>query len=216
MDVQASLADPQQWNRYTYVRNNPLRWHDPDGRKIIATSPLMQNLVSSLVPENLRGAIHFSSSGELDVSALNVTTSNLPLQLLRGIAADSATVRLEFGDEQVGGLDGGWTDMRAWQAAAPGLPDFMFEGTSGRFVPGDPQRNPNTLPGGSVNRSDTNVTYVLRPTGNSGWRALAQRSLAEELLGHAWLFLNGLKWEHTYQGSAVDLFISNVLVRVQK
>ena len=29
-----NLADPQRWNRYGYVRNNPLRFVDPDGRCI--------------------------------------------------------------------------------------------------------------------------------------------------------------------------------------
>jgi RHS repeat-associated protein len=29
-----NLADPQRWNRYSYVRNNPLRYTDPDGRAI--------------------------------------------------------------------------------------------------------------------------------------------------------------------------------------
>jgi RHS repeat-associated protein len=28
-----NLVDPQRWNRYAYVRNNPLRWIDPDGRE---------------------------------------------------------------------------------------------------------------------------------------------------------------------------------------
>src|SRR6185369_14464144 len=27
-----NLMDPQRWNRYAYVRNNPLRYVDPDGR----------------------------------------------------------------------------------------------------------------------------------------------------------------------------------------
>jgi len=27
-----NLVDPQKWNRHAYVRNNPLRWVDPDGR----------------------------------------------------------------------------------------------------------------------------------------------------------------------------------------
>ena len=29
---QENLEDPQRWNRYAYVRNNPLRYVDPDGR----------------------------------------------------------------------------------------------------------------------------------------------------------------------------------------
>jgi RHS repeat-associated protein len=31
---QENLVDPQRWNRYAYVRNNPLRYRDPDGRVI--------------------------------------------------------------------------------------------------------------------------------------------------------------------------------------
>jgi RHS repeat-associated protein len=30
-----NLVDPQRWNRYAYGRNNPLRYTDPDGKKII-------------------------------------------------------------------------------------------------------------------------------------------------------------------------------------
>jgi RHS repeat-associated protein len=32
MTVEDNLVDPQRWNRYAYVRNNPLRYTDPDGR----------------------------------------------------------------------------------------------------------------------------------------------------------------------------------------
>ncbi|MGH8245540.1 MAG: hypothetical protein ACREUU_03810, partial [Gammaproteobacteria bacterium] len=28
------LADPQRWNRYAYVRNNPLRYVDPSGEDL--------------------------------------------------------------------------------------------------------------------------------------------------------------------------------------
>ena len=31
---QENLVDPQRWNRYSYVRNNPMRYTDPDGRAI--------------------------------------------------------------------------------------------------------------------------------------------------------------------------------------
>jgi len=34
MTLKENLVDPQRWNRYAYVRNNPLRLVDPDGRAI--------------------------------------------------------------------------------------------------------------------------------------------------------------------------------------
>ena len=33
IDHERALLDPQQWNRYSYVRNNPLRLIDPNGRQ---------------------------------------------------------------------------------------------------------------------------------------------------------------------------------------
>jgi len=34
LDISAALVDPQRWNRYSYARNNPTKFVDPDGREI--------------------------------------------------------------------------------------------------------------------------------------------------------------------------------------
>ena len=33
LNIEGSLVNPQKWNRYAYVLNNPLRYTDPDGRE---------------------------------------------------------------------------------------------------------------------------------------------------------------------------------------
>ena len=38
---QENLVDPQRWNRYAYVRNNPQRYIDPDGRAIDVIADLV-------------------------------------------------------------------------------------------------------------------------------------------------------------------------------
>lgn len=42
--IQGSPADPQSWNRYAYVKNNPVKWKDPDGRQL---SPFTVDLIGT-------------------------------------------------------------------------------------------------------------------------------------------------------------------------
>lgn len=51
------LFDPQQWNLYSYVRNNPLKLVDPDGREVQVLDEEALRLIRSTVPEGLRSSI---------------------------------------------------------------------------------------------------------------------------------------------------------------
>jgi len=67
------FADPQRWNRYTYVRNNPLRFTDPDGRCIEDACVIELTLVAAAV--------------KASVDTLTVLESPRGQQQLRDIAA---------------------------------------------------------------------------------------------------------------------------------
>ena len=56
LDIDAAIVDPQRWNRYAYVSNNPFRLIDPDGRdQIDANLARMLELLKA--PRTAAGAV---------------------------------------------------------------------------------------------------------------------------------------------------------------
>jgi len=49
--IEKNLVDPQQWNRYAYVRNNPLRWVDPTGATIDFADERSERLFNDYLDE---------------------------------------------------------------------------------------------------------------------------------------------------------------------
>jgi len=92
-------ADPQRWNRYAYVRNNPLRYVDPDGQ-VIDTAWDVVNIgigVASLV-SNLREGNYLSAALDGGGLALDTAAAAVPFvpggfgSLIKGARiADKAT-----------------------------------------------------------------------------------------------------------------------------
>jgi len=68
-----NLTDPQRWNRYANVRNNPLRWVDPDGRDISPIyvvwndGKLRETFVDTRVVDNLRSLISAAEKNRIDL-----------------------------------------------------------------------------------------------------------------------------------------------------
>lgn len=71
---QENLVDPQRWNRYAYVRNNPLRYVDPDGRRDV-------NAQDKERFRSLRAEAHdpaFESSVENAISDIKTVIRSVP------------------------------------------------------------------------------------------------------------------------------------------
>jgi RHS repeat-associated protein len=47
IDIETSLANPQRWNAYTYVLNNPIRYEDPDGRSATAAGAIIGAVIGA-------------------------------------------------------------------------------------------------------------------------------------------------------------------------
>jgi len=72
-------VDPQRWNRYAYVRNNPMRYVDPDG-EVIDTAWDVVNIglgVASLV-SNLQEGNYFSAALDAGGVALDSAAAAVP------------------------------------------------------------------------------------------------------------------------------------------
>ena len=71
LDLDQALVDPQRWNRYTYVRNNPFRYVDPDGRAIETLWDVF-NIGTGLVSLGANIAAGNVGGAALDVAGLLV------------------------------------------------------------------------------------------------------------------------------------------------
>jgi RHS repeat-associated protein len=69
-----NLADPERWNRYAYVRNNPLRFADPDGREI-AEIPLGNGQYLNLISGQVHPVTPLTTT-ELKLIGVVLNTTN--------------------------------------------------------------------------------------------------------------------------------------------
>jgi len=55
LKIGKNLDDPQRWNRYTYSRNNPIKFFDPDGRNAVTSVDTKAKTISVTVNVTLAG-----------------------------------------------------------------------------------------------------------------------------------------------------------------
>jgi RHS repeat-associated protein len=72
LNVEAALADPQRWNRYSYARSNPLVFGDPDGRDVVMRLWYDQQTLArnSAIRDKVASALGAGAPGDNPVAGL--------------------------------------------------------------------------------------------------------------------------------------------------
>ncbi len=124
-------TNPQSWNLYTYTRNNPLSFVDPDGSEVRALTPLALERIRNTVPKEIRSQIVADKNGALDRSAIGAIKngdSNF-LMLKQAVGLDK-TIEVTTGSSVVGGAPAGIVGLAFTyeKADSPGGIPTVYDG----------------------------------------------------------------------------------------
>lgn len=100
------LFDPQQWNMYSYSRNNPTSMFDPDGKEVrFATEATAKQAISDYqarLPEGQRGAVGYSAREgggfklTVDAKAANQAGKDSNLAGLKTVADSTRVAEVHY------------------------------------------------------------------------------------------------------------------------
>jgi len=89
------VIDPQQWNMYSYVRNNPFVAVDPDGKELHLIVVNHSGLSTAMIQKASAGiAQNYRNAGVQNVTVNSATS--IPFSALHDIGVDPHTVYVDF------------------------------------------------------------------------------------------------------------------------
>jgi len=92
------MFDPQQWNMYSYSRNNPTSYFDPDGKEVRALDAGALTHIQQTLPANVRSSVVTDKNGAISSKALNSVQSNdANFQALKGMVNAKGIVEVSTG-----------------------------------------------------------------------------------------------------------------------
>ena len=98
-----AIADPQSWNRYSYVQNNPLKFIDPTGKMLVLNGTDAEDLVDELelktgykLKRNKKGKIEIDSSVKRQTKGTSKELANE----LKEVIDDKNTISIDVGHDQ--------------------------------------------------------------------------------------------------------------------
>ncbi len=186
-----NLVDPQRWNRYSYVRNSPMRYVDPDGRVVRVADDKALNIMKSTVPASLRQFIGLTKDNRIDPRLINsAQTTNANFLDLRALvnSVDIVDVRT--------GLSASFVDSDGHVLSV----DFLFRtGMAPATFLGItllPAKGHNLFDTAAAPRSLTGTVDVILAALAGVPIGELRKTAAHELYGHALLYLQHERFLH--------------------
>jgi RHS repeat-associated protein len=94
-----SPSNPQTWNRYSYSRNNPLKYTDPDGREVVLaedSDPDARNLLINEISQAIGLKVSEGEDGALEREAGPPTSDHASAMAAFDDAASPSTPRIKI------------------------------------------------------------------------------------------------------------------------
>ena len=215
------LGQAQNWNRYAYSWNNPLRYIDPDGRKVNPEDAKALEYIKQTLPAELRDKIVLDKSGLISQDAINAIESTdanfLDLKALVN-ASDIMEVATATG----------WADNKGnaetfnYQTPDEQVQEMISKGLSPAVAN---QLRPTLL---LTNYLGQTIAPADSPTGNlrvvisDGTGGAADAPMVElavtsahEIYGHGLRYMQGRAWEHD-KGGPVSTHLKQIESRTYR
>lgn len=202
----AVLADSQASNLYSYCRNNPLTLYDPDGRVVICKDlATFEALQRSIGDDTLAQKITWNPvTGEISVE--DIKTSNENFESLKTLVGISTVINVSLVDRPSYQTQDGKKESPLFTFRVDIIDgERVVSGFIGLTVYPKGGR-----PAGFVHDGNDIRVFVARRVLRND-KSEQARSLAEELYGHAFLYVTGRPFEHEFtRNGFVDGYIDKI------
>ncbi|MCQ2095039.1 MAG: RHS repeat-associated core domain-containing protein [Bacteroidaceae bacterium] len=208
---------------YSYCEGNPIRYVDPDGRRIKSNGEEELDMIKMTLPEDARDYVSLNQDGFIDDSRLmDYTGDSGNMQSLQKLAKDDMVIEVfldngfDFSDSNG---NHGHSDMR-YDGVIDGFEDVNFQYTAGIYTGECGLLGKNLFPDnvGEQNSPSSNMRIVV----NSEMSPLgAAETFSHEAYGHGLLYLqnghNHLGASHQgEEGKETNLLLKQMIMNSRK